>query len=88
VTPELLSAQLSSLDVAADVVDAIDNKEIQKRHGWDLSGWSYELIPWGVRFTFQKVGAEVVVVATWNRNPSFGQGDPHFQNWRRRRFRA
>jgi len=49
-SPEQLARLLTSLEKAAEVVEAIDNRDIQARRAWDLSGWSYELIPWGVRF--------------------------------------
>jgi len=38
------------LAAAADIVDAIENRELQSANGWDLQGWQYQLIPWGVRF--------------------------------------
>src|SRR4051794_37672250 len=45
--PEELAAHLSSLEAAADVVEAIDDPETRRHRGWNLSGWSYEMIPWG-----------------------------------------
>jgi len=41
---------LTSLATAAEVVEAIDDRDVQVRRDWDLSEWRYELIPWGVRF--------------------------------------
>jgi len=41
---------VTSLENAAEVVEAIDDHDLQLRRDWDLSGWQYELIPWGVRF--------------------------------------
>jgi hypothetical protein len=41
---------LTSMSAAADLVDAIDRPALQLSRGWDLAGWKYELIPWGVRF--------------------------------------
>jgi len=49
-SPKQLAHLLTSLETAADVVDAIDDRELQMRRDWDLSEWRYELIPWGVRF--------------------------------------
>jgi CheY-like chemotaxis protein len=64
--PEELTAQLTDLTAAAGVVDALDHPELQGPHGWRLRDWSYELIPWGVRFRHQKTGknvdAEIVAV--------------------------
>lgn len=40
---------LTSLEVAAEVIEAIDNPEIQVRRGWDLGCWTYDCIPWGIR---------------------------------------
>ena len=51
-TPEELTCRLNNLYTAADVVDAIDDPEQQRRRGWDLSRWRYDLVPWGVRFTY------------------------------------
>jgi len=48
-TAEDLMRQLGSLEASAEVVEAIDDPLMQRR-GWDLRGWRYELIPWGVRF--------------------------------------
>jgi len=45
---------LTSLESAAEVVKAIDDRDIQMRRDWDLSGWQYELIPWGVRFRCER----------------------------------
>jgi len=49
-SPKQLARLLTSLESAADVVEAIDDREIQSRRDWDLSDWRYELVPWGVRF--------------------------------------
>jgi len=51
-TPEELTCRLNNLHTAAEVVEAIDNPELQERRGWDLSRWRYDLVPWGVRFTY------------------------------------
>jgi len=63
--PEELATYLSSLEAAADVVEAIDDPEARRSRGWNLSGWSYELIPWGVRFVHHGQGprTEVAVLA-------------------------
>ncbi len=64
---EDMARLLTSLDVAADVVDAIDDPDIQVCRGWDLADWSYDCIPWGIRFLRhdRRTGttAAVVVVA-------------------------
>jgi len=52
--PKELTQLLLGLNTAADVVEAIDNRELQQRRGWDLSHWRYSLVPWGVRFTYQE----------------------------------
>lgn len=52
-TAEQLTAHLNGLTAAAEVVEAIDDRELQRRRGWDLSGWAYELVPWGVRFLYR-----------------------------------
>jgi len=63
--PEELATYLSSLEAAADVVEAIDDPETRRSRGWNLAGWSYELIPWGVRFVHSGQGprTEVAVLA-------------------------
>jgi hypothetical protein len=45
--------------VTADVVEAIDDPAIQCFRGWDLKGWSYVLVPWGVRFTHSVFREEI-----------------------------
>ncbi len=52
-TPEELTCRLNNLYTAADVVEAIDDPDLQKLRGWDLSRWRYDLVPWGVRFTYR-----------------------------------
>lgn len=48
--PEELIEVLKSLSVAADLVECIDDPSLQSERGWDLANWSYQLVPWGVRF--------------------------------------
>jgi hypothetical protein len=48
--PEELKRLLTSMKMAAEVVEAIDEPALQTERGWDLAGWSYDCIPWGVRF--------------------------------------
>lgn len=70
---EELINHLSNLELAAEVVEAIDDCELQQRRGWDLSGWRYELIPWGVRFVCRgAVEAEVFVKAVLPRQAASG----------------
>ncbi len=47
---EELTRLLTSLSAAADVVEAIDQPILQEVRGWSLDRWTYDLIPWGVRF--------------------------------------
>ena len=49
-TAEELMGHVHNLAAAAEVVEAIDDPALQRRRGWDLGGWRYELVPWGVRF--------------------------------------
>jgi len=49
-TPQALAQMASDLERAADLVDAIGNIDLQRRRGWDLDGWCFDLVPWGVRF--------------------------------------
>src|SRR5262245_39818458 len=57
-SPEQLTHLLSGRLAAAEIVEAIDNPELQNRRGWDLSGWRYEPVPWGVRFLFRDPGSD------------------------------
>ena len=50
-TPDEIKTLLTSLAAAAEVVEAIDAPALQSLRGWDLRGWNYVLVPWGVRFT-------------------------------------
>ena len=49
-TPDELKTLLTSMDVTAEVVEAIDDPPLQSLRGWDLTGWNYVLAAWGVRF--------------------------------------
>ena len=64
--PSELARLIRSLSAAADIVDAIDDPSMQANLGWNLDGWSYEFIPWGVRFVFRAQDGNVTakVVAT------------------------
>jgi hypothetical protein len=44
-SPNELKALLNSMKAAADVVEAINHPNLQSRRGWDLTGWSYVLVP-------------------------------------------
>lgn len=75
---------LTSLEAAADVVEAIDDPDLQAQRGWDLAGWSYTPVPWGVRFTHfnqhNRIDTEVEVV----RAPQHRTDETHSQvPWRR-----
>ena len=56
-----LKTLLNSMKEAADVVEAIDDPSLQSRRCWDLTGWSYVLVPWGVRFTHCDFSEEIDV---------------------------
>jgi len=60
-SPHELKALLNSMKAAADVVESIDDPSLQPRRGWNLTGWSYVLVPWGVRFTRSALGEEIYV---------------------------
>ena len=60
-SPDELKALLTSMAVTAQVVEAIDDPALQCLRGWDLKGWSYVLIPWGVRFTHRVFAEEIDV---------------------------
>lgn len=49
--PDELKVLLTTVEKAADVVEAIDDPIFQSLRGWDLEGWNYVLVPWGVMFT-------------------------------------
>lgn len=51
-TPQSLALLAKNLQSAADIVDAIDDCRLQSQRGWDLRGWQYRLVPWGVCFVF------------------------------------
>ena len=60
-----LASLLLGLGTAADVVEAIDDPRLRQQRGWDLSGWRYDLVPWGVRFSSrdERDGDEAEVLA-------------------------
>jgi hypothetical protein len=45
---EELAQLLTSVEATAEVVDAIENPVLQRKQGWDLTNWTYQMIPWGV----------------------------------------
>jgi hypothetical protein len=47
--------------VTAEAIEAIDDPTLQSRRGWNLSGWTYMLVPWGVRFTHSNFQEEIEV---------------------------
>jgi len=68
-TAEDLMGLVGSLGRAAEVVEAIDDPERQRQRGWDLTGWRYELVPWGVRFARRgKDEAEETVLAVMRQS--------------------
>ena len=73
-TPDRLVGLLNDLRSAADVVDAIDDPELQRQRGWDLSHWNYNPVPWGVRFTYQdnpsKNPTEIVALVAFEESPN------------------
>ena len=60
-SPDELKTLLTSMAVTAEVVEAIDDPALQGRRGWDLTGWNYVLVPWGVRFTHNAFEGEIDV---------------------------
>lgn len=60
-SPDELKALLTSMEVTAEVVEAIDVPALQSLRGWDLRGWNYVLVPWGVRFTHSAFAEEIDV---------------------------
>ena len=60
-TPDELKTLLTSMEVAAEVVEAIDVPALQSLRGWDLRGWNYVLVPCGVRFTHSAFAEEIDV---------------------------
>ena len=73
-TTEQLTSYVRSLEEAAEVVEAIDDFGLQRRRGWDLQEWRYELVPWGVRFVRrERDGSESeVFVLPVLKNPTAG----------------
>jgi CheY-like chemotaxis protein len=71
-TPEELAAYVRDLVRAAEVVEAIDDRDLQRQHGWNLGDWRYELVPWGVRFLRRDaradMAAEVLVLTGPHRS--------------------
>lgn len=57
-TSDELKTLLTSLEAAAEVVEAIDVPALQSLRGWDLRGWNYVLVPFGVRFTHSAFAEE------------------------------
>jgi len=60
-TADELKTLLTSMEVTAEVVEAIDVPALQSLRGWDLRGWNYVLVPWGVRFTHSDFALEIDV---------------------------
>ncbi|MCB9925326.1 MAG: hypothetical protein H6822_24320 [Planctomycetaceae bacterium] len=60
-TPDELKTLLTSMEVTAEVVEAIDVPALQSLRGWDFRGWNYVLVPWGVRFTHSAFAEEIDV---------------------------
>jgi len=78
-SPDKLTTLLTDLGAAAEVIEAIEDSSLQRRRGWDLAGWQYDLVPWGVRFRFQgREPAEVVAVMTVDGSPARPNHGGHF----------
>ena len=58
-SPDELKALLTSMEVTAEVVEAIDVPALQGHRGWDLRGWTYVMVPWGVRFMHSAFDEEI-----------------------------
>ncbi len=61
---ELVQEVTGGLKQAADLVEAMDNHNLQTQRGWNLKGWNYDLVPWGVRFCYQGPEAEKAEMVT------------------------
>lgn len=79
-TPEELQGLLTSMARAAEVVEAIDEPALQTQRGWNLAGWTYEMVPWGVRFHYRGRQGEdrsAILVVAFRRK----QGPDLSQEW-------
>jgi hypothetical protein len=63
-TPHTLASLLTDLGSAAEVVEAIEDADLQRRRGWNLASWRYDLVPWGVRFRYRGGRDAAEVIAT------------------------
>ncbi len=66
-TPEQMMRRLSSLQTAADIIDAIDAPHTQSQQGLDVTDWRYQLVNWGVLFRYegpQEVSQRDILVRT------------------------
>lgn len=63
-SPNELAALITSLDAAAELVEAIDEPSLAAGRGWDLVGWHYDLVPWGVRFLLREHKGRSITVVT------------------------
>jgi hypothetical protein len=49
--PDELILLLKSMSAAREVSEAVQRRELQAAHGWDLHRWQAEAVPEAVRFT-------------------------------------
>ena len=81
--PDQLLPLMTSLGAAAEIVDALEDRRLQIRRGWDLSGWRYNLVVWGVQFTYRSprdCGAEefvAVIALNGHRLTAKADAPPH-----------
>lgn len=47
------------METTANVADAIDDRELQNEHGWDLQEWRLASLPFGIRFVYVDPGRHV-----------------------------
>jgi hypothetical protein len=78
-SPDELQDLLTSLEVAANVLEAIDDPDLQTLWGWDLTSWSYATVPWGVRFTHWNHQNEIDAEVEVGRAPQYPKGETHNQ---------
>lgn len=74
-----LTRLLMKLGTAADVVEALGDPELQHHKGWDLTGWTCDPVPWGVRFCRRGLAGEdpaevLVLLDVYSKGRSRGAG--------------
>src|SRR5262249_5137376 len=86
-----LVTRLTDLATAAEMVEAIDDPKLQTSRQWNLTGWGYDLAPWGVRFWRRgsEGGADAVILAVLGEEPpAVAAAGPGPQFFRKVQLRA